>query len=404
MSEMIEYIEVLDTVLRYASGPLREETVPLSDALGRVLSRDVGSDMDMPPFNKSAMDGFAIRAGDVADTPVSLQVVMDVPAGSMPKGTIKSGQAASIMTGAPVPKGADAVVMVEWTSGFGGDTVTVERPVNKGANVSFHGEIVKKGDVVLRTGTPIGAEELGLLAMVGADPVWVHDLPRAAVLATGDELVPAGEMPGPGQIRNSNGPAIFGFLKSLGLEPVDLGRVSDDIDATREAIEAGLKYDVLIVTGGVSVGSYDFVEDVLRELDIKVHLNKIAVKPGKPTVFGTRGSSMVFGLPGNPVSCTVISRVLVEPALNKRKGLIHPGPRKVRARLLQDIRKKPDRLWFLYGMVALTEEFTVTPIPNLGSADVPYSTKGNSLIEAPKGVSLIKAGEMVDVVVWEKSL
>ena len=404
MGEMIEYNEVLDTILRFASGPLREETVPLSDALGRVLSRDVSSDMDMPPFNKSAMDGFAIRASDLADTPVSLKVVMDVPAGSMPTGTVKSGQAASIMTGAPVPKGADAVVMVEWTSGFGSDTVTVERSVSKGANVSFHGEIVKKDDVVLRTGTRIGAEELGLLAMVGADPVWVHDLPRAAVLATGDEIVPADKMPGPGQIRNSNGPAMFGFLKSLGLAPVNLGSVSDDIRATREAIEEGLKHDVLIVTGGVSVGSYDFVEDVLSELNVKVHLNKIAVKPGKPTVFGTRGSSMVFGMPGNPVSCTVLSRVLVEPALNKRMGLIHPGPHKVRARLLEDIRKKPDRLWFLYGMVSLTEEITVTPIPNLGSADVPYSAKGNCLIEASKGVSLIEAGEVVDVVVWEKSL
>lgn len=401
---MIEYSEARRIIIEHAPGPKGVEEVPLLSSPGRVLARDVASRSDIPPFDKSAMDGFAVRSADVARTPATLEVVMDVPAGSVPSGPIGSGQAASVMTGAPVPEGADAVVQVEWTSGFGGATVTINEGVKPGKNVSPRGEILRTGDVALEAGTLLCVEETGLLAAVGCDPVPVFEVPTAAVLSTGDEVVDPSADPGPGQIRDSNGPALATFLRSLGIGAVILDRTSDDPAALRAAIEKGLEYDCLLVSGGVSAGAYDFVTDVLEQLGASVHTRKLAVKPGKPTVFATRGEKMIFGLPGNPVSAIVISRVLVEPALRKRQGRRQLGPRFVKARLLNRIGKKADRLWFVHGHLGLGEECTVEALGNRGSADLPAAARGDCLIVAPRGVTAVEQGETVDVVVWDRCL
>jgi len=402
--EMIDFTEALNIIIEHAPGPGDVEEVSIGQSHGRILAREIISDVDLPPFNRAAMDGFAVQASDLGNTPVSLDVVMDVPAGGVPEGRVGPGQAASIMTGAPVPEGADTVIMVEWTSGFGKKNVVINRGADKGLNISPSGEILKVGQTVLDAGITIGVEEAGALAAVGCDPVPVFARPSVAVLSTGDELVPPEEVPGPSQIRDCNGPAMLGFLRDLGLDPIDLGRVSDDLEATRVALEKGLEHDCLLVSGGVSAGAYDFVQDVLSNLDVDVHTSRIAVKPGKPTVFGTRGDQMVFGLPGNPVSTMVIARVMVEPALRKRLGCTELGPRIIRAVLKDDIRKKPDRLWFVYGVLELGLEVTVTPIKNRGSADIPSATRGDCLVVAPKGVNFVEKGTEVDVVVWNRCL
>ncbi len=401
---MIKYREALEIILENAPSPSGIEDVPLGQSVGRTLAREVRSDVNLPPFNKSAMDGFAVYARDVAATPATLDVVMDVPAGSEPEKRLEPGQAASVMTGAPVPDGADAVVQVEWTSGFGGQQVVIEKSVEKGRNYSPLGEILKTGDVVMQPGTPLGVEEVGLLAAVGCDPVPVYQLPSVAVLSTGDEVVPPDVVPGPSQIRDSNGPALISFLRELGLSPIDLGRAPDDLEATKQALEKGLKHDCLLVSGGVSAGAYDFVQDVLSDFDVEVHTSRVAVKPGKPTVFGTSEGRMVFGLPGNPVSTTVIARVLVEPALKKMLGLRDTRPRIVRAELLDDIKKKPNRLWFVHGQLGLDEKVTVRPIKNRGSADLPAAQRGDCLVVAPQGVSHVERGSTVEVVLWGRTL
>lgn len=401
---MIDYDEAIEIVLERAPGPFGTEHCPLLEARGRVLARDIFSDVDLPPFDKSGMDGFAVRSSDLTHLPVTLDVVMDVPAGGIPTGSVEPGQAAAVMTGAVVPGGADGVVQVEWTSGFGSPTVTIEKPVAAGQNVSPLGEIFRTGDRILSTGAFIDIEETGLLAATGCDPVPVFRRPGVAILSTGDEVVPPGQKPGPSQIRDVNGPALAAFVRSLGLEPVNMGSVKDDPDTLKAAVEKGLEHDCLLMSGGVSAGAYDFVEDVLEALGVEVHTRRIAVKPGKPTVFGTRGDSMIFGLPGNPVSAMVIARLLVAPALRKRMGLPPLPPRMVKATLMEDIRKKADRAWFIHGRLDKGAEPKVTPLVTRGSADLPAAAAGNCLIFAARGLTGIPAGTEVDVVVWERSL
>jgi molybdopterin molybdotransferase len=400
---MIEFEKALNLILENTPGPTGICRVPLIDASGRVLASDVISDVDIPPFNKSAMDGFAVRAEDLEVVPANLNVVMDIRAGTTPSGPIGAGQAASVMTGAPIPEGSDTVVQVEWTSGFGEKTVRIDRSVNTGANVSPRGEIVETGATVLSEGTLIDVEEVALLAAVGCDPVPVFELPSVAILTTGDEIVAPSEKPGPSQIRDTNGPALAAFIRSLGLSSVLLHRAGDDIETLRRAVIEGLEYDCLLMSGGVSAGAYDFVEDVLVELDVTIHTRRIAVKPGKPTVFGTRGDRMIFGLPGNPVSGLVMARLLVETALRIRMGYRNPGIVTVRARLTKDIRKKANRAWYIHGTLSSANEITVTPVANRGSADLPAAQIGNCLIVAPKGETLIERDSTVDVVVWERS-
>ncbi|MDJ0763963.1 MAG: molybdopterin molybdotransferase MoeA [Myxococcota bacterium] len=399
---MIDFDEALRIILSHAPGPQEIQMVPLDAAIGQVLAQDIASDVDVPPFDKASMDGFAVRSADVAQPPATLDVVMDVPAGGVPTGRLEPGQAAAVMTGAPVPEGADAVVQVEWTSGFGTPTVEVNRAAPKGMHISPKADILKVGTPVLLAGTQVDVEELSLLAGAGCDPVPVFKQPSVAVLSTGDELVSPGETPGPGKIRNTNGPALIGFLRSLGLNPANLGQVSDTLDDLRAAVGKGLGYDCLLLSGGVSAGAYDFVQDILNEFGVEVHTTRVAVKPGKPTVFGTLNGKMVFGLPGNPVSAMVIARVLAGPALRKRMGYQDPASRVIRARLTSDIRKKPDRLWLVHGTIAFDRETAVTPVKNRGSADLPAAGRGNCLIVAPKDTSLVEKDAQVEVVVWRR--
>ena len=299
------------------------ETVALADALGRTLAADVASADDLPPFDTSAMDGFAVRAGDLGALPASLPVVATVHAGEVP-GTLAPGTAVAIMTGAPAPPGADAVVPVEWTSRPAPDRVTVERAVEPGRNVRRAGEAMRAGDLALPGGALVTPAGIGLLASVGAAEVAVRRRPRVAVVATGDELVEAGGPLGPGQIRNSNGPGLAAQVVRAGGAVVGPLVARDTAAAVSAALDAASGDDVVVFAGGVSMGERDLVRAELERRGVAWAFWQVRQRPGKPLAFGTLGGRPVVGLPGNPVSAAVCFEVYVRPLVAAMLG--RPAP------------------------------------------------------------------------------
>jgi molybdopterin molybdotransferase len=315
---VISIHEALDAVLAAVSR-LPDEEVPLLQALGRAAAERIVSPEQVPTFANSAMDGFAVSGAELEAGRRSFRVVVDIPAGRFVAETIASAEAARIMTGAPLPAGVDTVVQVEHTS-VDGDTMTVETAPHAGANVRRAGEDVTEGDVLFERGVHLGAAEIGLLAAVGIERVRVARRPRVAILATGSELVAAGQPLRPGQIRNSNSFTAFGQTIAAGADPILLGIARDDVDETRRLLAAALENDVVITSGGVSVGDYDFVKQVQDELGVQRRFWGVATKPGKPLAFGTRGDTLVFGVPGNPVASMVSFEMYVRPALLALQG------------------------------------------------------------------------------------
>jgi molybdopterin molybdotransferase len=292
------------------------ERVDLGAARDRVLAEDVASGVELPRWPGSAMDGYAVRAADV---PGRLQVLETIPAGGVPTHALGAGQASRIMTGAPVPEGADAVVMVEDTADDG-EHVVVRVAAQPGQHIRPRGSEVARGRVVLRRGQRISPGALGVLAALGIPSVRVFMRPRVGVLSTGDELVEPGFAPGPGQIWSSNSFALMGLVEEAGGEPVHLGNVLDRPEALAAAFRDAMGCDVVVSTGGVSVGDYDHVKDVLAGLGVAMDFWRVAMKPGKPLAFGRLGDTPVFGLPGNPVSCMVNFLQFVRPLLRKMLG------------------------------------------------------------------------------------
>ena len=295
------------------------ETVALADALGRTLAADVASADDLPPFDTSAMDGFAVRAGDLGALPASLPVVATVHAGEVP-GTLAPGTAVAIMTGAPAPPGADAVVPVEWTSRPAPDRVMVERAVEPGRNVRRAGEAMRAGDLALPGGAFVTPAGIGLLASIGAAGVAVRRRPRVAVVATGDELVEAGGPLGPGQIRNSNGPGLAAQVVRAGGAVVGPLVARDTAAAVSAALDAASGADVVVFAGGVSMGERDLVRAELERRGVAWAFWQVRQRPGKPLAFGTWGGRPVVGLPGNPVSAAVCFEVYVRPLVAAMLG------------------------------------------------------------------------------------
>lgn len=320
MQDLISVEEALALVLAHTPGP-RTARVPLDAAVGRTLAADVYADRDYPPFDRSRVDGYAIdaKAGVGA-----YEVVGEIPAGSVPDFHVGSGQAARIFTGAPLPSGTDAVVMQERCT-RDGDTVRVELAPDAGQNVTPRGCESAEGGVVARAGDRIGPAVLGALATVGATSVDVHPAPAVHVIATGDELVPIDQVPGPGRIRNSNAHALVAAAREAGAGQVTHEYVGDDAELLHAAIERGLSADVLLLTGGVSVGDYDLVPAALEECGVATHFHGVRLQPGKPLLFGSRGDALVFGLPGNPVSALVNHHLFVRQSLALLAGAPAPG-------------------------------------------------------------------------------
>ena len=370
--------------------PLPIVSVDLAAAVGMTLASDVNADRDSPPWKKSVMDGFAVQASDIRAGAI-LQVVESVTAGSMPTLPIGQGQATRIMTGAPLPKGADAVVMIErceLDEAAGQVTINLES-LASGRHVLGRAENFAAGQAVFSAGSVIRDIDVGLLAEVGAAKVNVYQRPTAAVLPTGDELVDAATMPTGPQIRNSNGPMLIAMLRSKGIVATDLGVGSDDRDVLRKKMKTGLKEDLLILSGGVSAGTLDLVPELLEECGVQPVFHKIKMKPGKPVFFGvhrrTDGrSGYVFGLPGNPVSSLVGFRLLVYLALERMAGSPQSEmPAMPHVRLSKDHQTRGDRPTFWPGRIvdSGTAERHVEPLQWKGSSDLMTLAQAEGLIE-----------------------
>jgi molybdopterin molybdotransferase len=377
--------------------PVSIEEVRFDLSLGRVLAERVVATSDVPPFDRAAMDGFAVRAEDLQNTPVELEIVGEVRAGQGDPGEIGPGQCRAIMTGAPLPDGADAVQMVEKTCRQG-DRVTILAAVRAGDHLTPKASEASAGTEVIEVGRVVGPAEIAVMATFGLSVVRVVSRPRVALLATGDELVDVSAEPGPGQIRNSNAWSLASQLRTLGVDPEILGVARDDRRDLSERIASGLGRDVLILSGGVSMGEYDLVPEVLRSLGVEVLFNRVAMKPGKPTLFGCKGHKLVFGLPGNPVSTFVAFENFVRPALGRLCGLRTPELPCVRGELLHYITQVPGRKAYLPARTRWTARgWTVEPLRLKGSADILGFSRADSLFVFPSEIDRLKQGETVEV-------
>jgi len=389
--------KVVDTVSARMRAPARE-AVDLADALGRVLAEEVLADRDYPPFDRSTRDGFAVNSADVGSTPAELEVVGEIKAGDSAAGGFFPDQCYQIMTGAPVPSGADAVVMLEHTQRAAANRIVVERPVTRGQNMVPRGSEAKAGQALLAPGARLGYAEMALLGQVGQRRAEVFRRPRVAILSTGDEVVTLDQQPGPFQIRNSNSVSLAAQTKLAGAEPVPLGNAPDRVEELRAQMERGLAEDVLVLSGGVSMGKYDLVETVLRDLGAEFFFDTVAIRPGRPAVFGVCREKFVFGLPGNPVSTMVTFELFVLPALDLLSGAtVRPLP-VFRAKLAAPVRLKAALTHFVPAEVSWPGgEPTVQELPWQGSGDIVALARANGyLVVHPERLELA-AGEWVDV-------
>ncbi|MGQ9629860.1 MAG: molybdopterin molybdotransferase MoeA [bacterium] len=402
LSEMVAVEEALKIILENIS-TLPQEEVPLIDSLGGVLTEDVFADMDMPPFDKSAVDGYAVAAKDLEALPAVLRVVEEIPAGCFPTRRISPGTCSLIMTGAPIPEGADAVVMVEDTELLG-EEVRINRRVKSGDNICLRGEDISAGALTIPAGTPIRPQVVGVLASLGKTRVRIFRKPTLSIITTGDEIVEPHLKPQGGQIRNSNGYSLSAQARLMGLEAHYLGVVSDSAPALRNKIREGLADDVLLISGGVSMGKYDLVERVLEELGVEIFFTKVAIKPGKPTVFGKLGSRAVFGLPGNPVSTFVIFEEFVRPAIRRMMGYRGDYTRlRFPAVLEEDFGKPSERAHYSPARIFYRGgAWRVQPIPSHGSADLASTLEANGVLILPPHSGRRKRGDTVDVQLFEE--
>ena len=398
---MITVQEALDTILKEVA-PLMLESVRLEDALGRTLGEDVRARWPNPMWNNSAMDGYAVRSVDTLgaseEGPVRLKVIYDLPAGSMPGRPVGQGEAIRIMTGAPMPDGADGVIMVEKTGAAPDNGVLIRAVVKPGEHVRVCGEDFKKHDVVVKKGAIIRPAETAMLAATGAPFVFVYKRPRVAVISTGDELVDISQTPPPGKITNSNGYTLAALVAECGAEPIQLGIARDNRESLLEKLKQAAEADCIVSSGGVSVGDFDFVKDVLKELGSRMLFWKVAMKPGKPLAFGVIGGKPAFGLPGNPVSSMVAFEQFVKPALFKMSGRAEIERAALPASLEKDLRIKSGRVNFIRAAMRIDATgITVTPLDGQGSALLTTMVAANSYIVVPKESEGFKKGDMVKV-------
>ena len=391
MAELLSVDEALEAVLA-TTGRLRAVTVPLELAAGYVLAEPATARVDLPPFPSSAMDGFAVRA---ADTPGRLSVVARVAAGRPADRAIVSGEATGIATGGVLPEGADAVVPIERVE-VDGDEVEVRDAVSLGANVRPRGGDVQAGEAVVDAGLRLGPAQIGALAAAGVDLVTCSERPRVAVLTTGTELRRLGESLGPGEIYESNGPMLRALLAGVGALVEELDPVEDDEEAHRRAITQGLAFDVLVTSGGVSVGPHDLVRRIEAELGVEEVFWGVSVKPGKPLAFGVAGETLVFGLPGNPVSSLVCCVLFVLPALRALQGERAPRPRFESGRLARSLPPDPRRDELVRARATPTGDGVILePLSGQESHMIVRAAEANALVYVPAGGSELPAGSPV---------
>jgi len=388
---LLTFEEALREILSRVQ-PLPAETVPLPEAAGRVLADDARAATDLPPFASSAMDGFAVR-GD--DTPGMLQVVARIAAGRPAARALRAGEAMAIATGGVVPAGADAVVPIEVVAERG-DSVEISERVEPGTHVRPRGGDLVAGDPVVKAGTVLRPAELGALAAAGVGEVVCSRRPRAAVVTTGTELRRPGDALEPGQIFEANGVMLAAALSAAGALVEPPVSVSDDEREHRDALERGLTADVLVTSGGVSVGPHDLVRKIETELGVEEVFWRVAVKPGKPISFGVRGDTLVFGLPGNPVSSLVCFELFVRTAVLALQGACDPGPSFAPGELAAPIRRNPERDEFVRARLRVDgTRATLEPVVGQESHMIARAAAANALVLAPRGEGELAAGSAV---------
>ncbi|MFB3926356.1 MAG: gephyrin-like molybdotransferase Glp [Syntrophales bacterium] len=401
---MITVDEALDQILSSIS-ILGVEQVNILNALGRVLSEDIISRRNIPPADNSAMDGFAVRAADTLfasrHKPVILEVIEDIPAGYISRKTVHPGQAARIMTGAAIPKGADAVVRVEDTDSRDGKA-WIFAVAEAGQDIRRAGEDVKIGEIVIRRGSRLRPAEIGMLASLSRSFVSVYQRPLVAILATGDELVEIDEEAGQGKIVDSNSYALTAQVLDCGAVPVRLGIAKDTKENLLEKFRTAARADIIVSSGGVSVGDFDFVKDIMKEIGSSMKFWRVAMRPGRPLAFGTLEGKPIFGLPGNPVSSMVSFEQFVRPSILKMMGHAKLFRRTVRAVLKEDIRKKSGLRHFIRAKLAVEKgEITAAPTGEQGSGILKSMVLADGLIVLPEDITVARAGDRVTVQVLE---
>jgi molybdopterin molybdotransferase len=396
---MLTYEQARRTVIEQvekAKAPRATANISVWDALGFVLAEEVKTDREYPPFHRSTRDGYAVRAAEVSAGTTS-RCVAEIKAGDTVTQPLTPGTCAQIMTGAAVPEGADAVVMIEHTN-RNSDSVRFERAAQPGQNIVPRGSEAKRGQTILSPGMRLGYAELALAAQVGATQLRCACKPRVAILSTGDEVVALDQQPSAFQIRNSNSVSLAAQVRLAGGDPVLLGNAADRIDDLRAKISRGLHLDVLVLSGGVSMGKYDLVETVLKDLGAQFFFDAVAIRPGRPAVFGKCGDTFVFGLPGNPVSTMVTFELFVVPAIDLLSGAPARDLPLVEARLGAALNEKPGLAHFLPARVewrGATPE--VKALPWQGSGDIAALARANCFLVVAADRGQVSVGEAMPI-------
>jgi len=404
----MEYLSVINAQQRILEcvHKLDIESADLARSIGRVLADDVRANRDLPPYDVSAMDGYAVRSADLAKIPEVLEIIEDIKAGDLPRRTVQAGQCARIMTGAPVPQGADAVIRVEDTLALPDNLVQINAAVKSGNDIRLQGEGMRNGDVVLTAGTEITPGVIGVLATVKRARVQVYRRPRVAILSTGNELEGMNDPVDTNKIPNSNSYALMAQVQALGIEPDLLGIARDDPDELKEYLQRGLDFDVLLVSGGTSVGVHDYVRPVIESLGVEMKFWRVAMKPGHPVAFGvlqrnvkaTTPKAFVFGLPGNPVSSMVCFEQFVAPALLRMMGHARLYRRTITARLTHSVKHQPGRSEFV--RITLAKEasgYAATSTGAQGSGMLLSMARADGLLVIPAESTGLAADSIVTV-------
>ncbi len=401
---MIKFSAALKTILDSVE-VIGSESVGLMDALGRVVAQDIYSDSDIPGFDNSAMDGFAVKSSDTIgaskDNPKVLGVIEDIKAGDIPEKILRHNQASRIMTGAAIPKGADSIVMVEYTKKAQNnreELIEIYRQVSPGENIRKKAEDIKKGELIILKGTQLNCAHVGILASLGRPKIKVARRPRIAILATGDELVSISQRLAPGRVRSSNTYTLYSQIIKCGCIPKNLGLAKDNPGQLEKKIRLGLDCDIILTSGGVSVGEYDFVKDVLAKIGTHIKFWQVAIRPGKPLVFGKINKTLVFGLPGNPVSGIVSFEMFVRPAIIKMTGQKKENQKEVEALSEDNLDKKEGIRYFLRAKTRWKEGCYVTGLAgHQGSAMLKPMSLANSLIILEENQGPVEKGTKVRV-------
>ncbi len=396
-------LPVEDALNRILDGvkPLAEETIKLNHGLGRVLAQSIKAKRDQPPFAASAMDGYAVRFADVEVLPATLKLAGTSAAGHAYKGTLKPGQAIRILTGAPLPKGADTIVMQENTSQLAGQ-IQVINPTPHAKNIRKRGLDFAKGDLLVPNDTKLSPRDIGLLAAGNNPTVLVYRKPKIVLFTTGDELVLPGQHPRADQIISSNSHALEAMARQFGGEVINLGIIKDDLKATMSAIRKGLGADILITTGGASVGDHDYVQEAFKACGVKIGFWKIALRPGKPFMYGRKGITHVMGLPGNPVSALVTARIFLRPLMNLMQGLA-AAEAPTLARLTTALPANDERRDYMRATLEVSPDGTrqVSVHPAQDSSMQRLLQSSQALIIRPPNAPLAEIGDLVPVLLLD---